>query len=54
MRQGLRGMLPEKADPELLEWIARRAEAQDPRMALALFRDFPRLRATGQNHWLRV
>jgi pimeloyl-ACP methyl ester carboxylesterase len=27
----------------LVRWITTRAEAQDPKMALALFRDFPRL-----------
>jgi pimeloyl-ACP methyl ester carboxylesterase len=43
MRAGVRGMLPEKVDPELLRWITTRAEAQDPKMAMALFRDFPRL-----------
>jgi pimeloyl-ACP methyl ester carboxylesterase len=43
MRMGIRGMLPEKADPELLDWITRRAEKQDPKMALGLMRDLYRL-----------
>jgi pimeloyl-ACP methyl ester carboxylesterase len=43
MRAGIKGMLPEKVDPEVFKWILTRAEAQDPKMAIALFRDFPRL-----------
>jgi sigma-B regulation protein RsbQ len=43
MRMGMRGMFPEKVDPELLEWITTKAEAQDQKMALGLLRDFPRL-----------
>jgi sigma-B regulation protein RsbQ len=43
MRLGMRGMFPEKVDPELLEWITKKAEAQDQKMALGLFGDFPRL-----------
>ena len=41
MRSGIRGMLPENVSPELRNAIAGKAEAQDPKMALALFRDFP-------------
>ena len=40
MRAGLAGMLPEKADPALKNWLVTRAEAQDPKMALGLMRDF--------------
>jgi pimeloyl-ACP methyl ester carboxylesterase len=43
MRKGIRGMLPEKVDPGLLQWITAKAEAQDSKMALGLLRDFPRL-----------
>jgi pimeloyl-ACP methyl ester carboxylesterase len=43
MRMGITMMLPEKADPELIDSITARASAQDQKMALALFRDFPRL-----------
>jgi pimeloyl-ACP methyl ester carboxylesterase len=39
MRGGLAGLLNEKTDAELKKWLADRAEAQDPRMALALMRD---------------
>src|SRR5262249_16268018 len=39
MRGGLRMMLPEKTDAELVKSILSRAEAQDPKMALALMRD---------------
>src|SRR5262245_44716418 len=34
MQAGLKGMLPEKADPELVKWITTRALEQDPKMAL--------------------
>jgi pimeloyl-ACP methyl ester carboxylesterase len=34
------GLLPEKADPELASWLAKKAEAQNPKMAIALMRDF--------------
>jgi sigma-B regulation protein RsbQ len=43
MRMGIRGMLPEKVDPELLDWITTRAARQDPKMALGLMRDLYRL-----------
>jgi pimeloyl-ACP methyl ester carboxylesterase len=43
MRMGIKGMLPEKADPELLNKITSKAASQDKTMAIALFRDFPRL-----------
>jgi pimeloyl-ACP methyl ester carboxylesterase len=39
MRAGLRMMLPEKTDAELVKSILTRAEAQDPKMALALMRE---------------
>ncbi len=39
MRGGFSGLLPEKADAGLRNWLATRAEAQDPKMALALMRD---------------
>ncbi len=32
-------MLPEKADPELASWVAKKAEGQEPKMAVALMRD---------------
>jgi pimeloyl-ACP methyl ester carboxylesterase len=43
MRNTLPGMFPKDHDPALREWITARAEAQDPTMAIGLFRDFPRL-----------
>jgi pimeloyl-ACP methyl ester carboxylesterase len=33
------GLLPEKADPELASWLAKKAEGQEPKMAIALMRD---------------
>ena len=39
MRVVVTGMAHEKADVELKEWLVTRAEAQDPKMALALMRD---------------
>ncbi|MCI0639373.1 MAG: alpha/beta hydrolase [Gemmataceae bacterium] len=45
MRMGIRGMLPEKVDPELLTWLTTRAEGQDPKMALGLMQDMSRLDA---------
>jgi pimeloyl-ACP methyl ester carboxylesterase len=33
------GLLPEKADPELASWLAKKAEGQEPKMAAALMRD---------------
>jgi pimeloyl-ACP methyl ester carboxylesterase len=40
MRAGLAGLVPEKTDAELKKWLVTRAEAQDPKMALGLMRDF--------------
>jgi pimeloyl-ACP methyl ester carboxylesterase len=39
MREGLGGLLHEKADPELKKWLVSRAEAQDEKMAVGLMRD---------------
>jgi pimeloyl-ACP methyl ester carboxylesterase len=39
MRKGMLGMMPENADPDVLEWITTLAEGQDPKMALDLMRD---------------
>ena len=39
MRVVVAGMVHEKTDAELKEWLVTRAEAQDPKMALALMRD---------------
>ena len=33
------GLLPEKVDPELANWLAKKAERQEPKMAVALMRD---------------
>jgi pimeloyl-ACP methyl ester carboxylesterase len=33
------GMLPEKVDPELKNWLEAKAERQNPKMAVALMRD---------------
>jgi sigma-B regulation protein RsbQ len=33
------GLLPEKADAELKQWLQAKAEGQEPKMALALLRD---------------
>lgn len=43
MRAGLNGMLHEKTDAELKNWLITRAEAQDQKMALGLMRDMSRL-----------
>jgi len=43
MHAGLKGMLPEKADPELVKWITTRAVAQDPKMALGYMQDMSRI-----------
>ncbi len=40
MRAGLAMMVHEKAVPALTKWLVARAEAQDPKMALGLMRDF--------------
>jgi pimeloyl-ACP methyl ester carboxylesterase len=39
MRAGFAGMVHEKTDPDLKQWLLTRAEAQDQRMALGLMRD---------------
>jgi pimeloyl-ACP methyl ester carboxylesterase len=39
MQAGLNGMLPEKTDAGLKNWLVTRAAAQDPTMALGLMRD---------------
>jgi pimeloyl-ACP methyl ester carboxylesterase len=39
MRGGLSGLLHEKTDTKLKEWLLTRAEAQDQKMALGLMRD---------------
>jgi sigma-B regulation protein RsbQ len=39
MRVVVAGMAHEKTDAELKEWLVTRAEAQDPKMALAIMRD---------------
>jgi hypothetical protein len=39
MRVVVAGMVHEKTDAELTEWLVTRASAQDPKMALALMRD---------------
>jgi pimeloyl-ACP methyl ester carboxylesterase len=33
------GLLPEKADPKLESWLVKKAEGQEPKMAIALMRD---------------
>ncbi len=43
MRMALKGMLPEKADPELLKAITTAVESQDPKMAVGLMHDLARL-----------
>ncbi len=40
MRAGLAGMVHEKSDAEVKQWLVTRAEAQDPKMAVALMRSF--------------
>jgi pimeloyl-ACP methyl ester carboxylesterase len=42
-RYAIGGMLPEKADPKLLERIASGAEKQDPKVAIAIMRELTRL-----------
>ncbi len=39
MRAGFDGLLNKKVDPNLKQWLSTRAEAQDPKIALALMRD---------------
>lgn len=43
MANAIRGMLPEKTDPELVKWITTKAQEQDQKMAIGLFGDFPNL-----------
>ena len=43
MHGGLSGLLNERADPDLKQWLVTRAEAQDQRMALGLMRDMSAL-----------
>jgi pimeloyl-ACP methyl ester carboxylesterase len=43
MRMGFSGLVNEKTDPDLKQWLASRAEAQDPTMAVALMRDMSAL-----------
>ena len=43
MRIGLAGLVHEKTDAELKKWLTARAEAQDPKMAMALMRDLTAL-----------
>jgi pimeloyl-ACP methyl ester carboxylesterase len=43
MRGGLSGLLNEKVDPDLKQWLVTRAEAQDQKMALGLMRDMTAL-----------
>ena len=40
MRAGMAGLVNEKTDAEVKNWLAARAETQDPKMALGLMRDF--------------
>jgi pimeloyl-ACP methyl ester carboxylesterase len=39
VRGGFGGLLPAKVDPALKDWLASRAEKQDPKMAVPLMRD---------------
>jgi pimeloyl-ACP methyl ester carboxylesterase len=43
MHAGLTGLVNEKADAELKNWLVTRAEAQDPKMAMGLMRDMNEL-----------
>src|SRR5205085_11430618 len=43
MRAGLAGLVSEKTDAEVKNWLITRAEAQDPKMATALMRDLTAL-----------
>jgi pimeloyl-ACP methyl ester carboxylesterase len=40
LRATFSGMMPEKADADLKKWLLSKAEAQDPKMAVALMGDF--------------
>lgn len=40
---GLKGMLPEKADPKLSEWLIEKADGADRTMAIAVMRDLGQL-----------
>jgi pimeloyl-ACP methyl ester carboxylesterase len=42
LRALMPGMFPEKVDPEVRAWVLKKAEAQDPKMANALMRDYSR------------
>src|SRR5262249_40031690 len=43
MREGISGMMPEKADAELQKWILDKALAQDEKMAVGLMRELTRV-----------
>ncbi|MFL5339882.1 MAG: alpha/beta fold hydrolase [Gemmataceae bacterium] len=43
VRMSFKGMLPEKADPELVKSLIARAESQDPKMAIGLMQSMTRL-----------
>jgi pimeloyl-ACP methyl ester carboxylesterase len=43
LRAGFPSLLNEKADADLKKWLVSRAEAQDPKMAVALMRDLSSL-----------
>jgi pimeloyl-ACP methyl ester carboxylesterase len=45
MRMGFDGLVNEKIDPEVKQWLLQRAVAQDTKMALALMRDMSALDA---------
>jgi pimeloyl-ACP methyl ester carboxylesterase len=42
MRSGMKGLLRDDVDPDLLEWLTSGAESQDPTMALGLMDDMSR------------
>jgi pimeloyl-ACP methyl ester carboxylesterase len=42
-RMGMQGMLPEKADPKLVEWLAAKCDLADQKMAIAVMRDIGQL-----------
>jgi pimeloyl-ACP methyl ester carboxylesterase len=46
LRGGLKGLLREDVDPELLKWLSDGAAAQDPTMALGLMTDMTKLDET--------
>src|SRR5262245_21479741 len=47
VRSGLKGMLPEKVDPELAKRLIEGAEGQDPKMAIGYMRDMWRVDQKG-------